>query len=168
MPYKVSVIISPIMQQLARSLGGNIHIFHLYLNEYLWKYCCHGRLVLQRQRRVHARRSFMNYRANYLRYIEGIVRGYRNSLLTGQSYNNLTQCETIDGSPCLSCGNLYLAYRHQMSSFSSLQPMAIFSPLSHRTPQLRHLPTRPPTNLSQSFATYKHKPWDRWQSLWNI
>lgn len=30
-------------------------------------------------------------------YIEGIVRGYRNTLLTGQQYNNLTQCETIDG-----------------------------------------------------------------------
>jgi V-type H+-transporting ATPase subunit d len=30
-------------------------------------------------------------------YIEGIVRGYRNSLLTGQNYSNLTQCETIDG-----------------------------------------------------------------------
>ncbi|KAI9746033.1 MAG: H(+)-transporting V0 sector ATPase subunit d [Claussenomyces sp. TS43310] len=29
-------------------------------------------------------------------YIEGIVRGYRNTLLTGQNYNNLTQCETID------------------------------------------------------------------------
>ncbi|KAE8159474.1 V0 complex, c/d subunit of ATPase [Aspergillus tamarii] len=29
-------------------------------------------------------------------YVEGIVRGYRNSLLTGQHYNNLTQCETID------------------------------------------------------------------------
>ncbi|KAI9673816.1 MAG: H(+)-transporting V0 sector ATPase subunit d [Trizodia sp. TS-e1964] len=29
-------------------------------------------------------------------YIEGIVRGYRNSLLTGQNYGNLTQCETID------------------------------------------------------------------------
>lgn len=33
----------------------------------------------------------------YLSYIEGIVRGYRNSLLTGQNYNNMTQCETIDG-----------------------------------------------------------------------
>lgn len=32
-------------------------------------------------------------------YIEGIVRGYRNTLLTGQSYGNLTQCETIDGMP---------------------------------------------------------------------
>lgn len=30
-------------------------------------------------------------------YIEGIVRGYRNTLLTGSQYNNLTQCETIDG-----------------------------------------------------------------------
>ncbi|KAL5336095.1 V0 complex, c/d subunit of ATPase [Aspergillus crustosus] len=29
-------------------------------------------------------------------YIEGIVRGYRNSLLNGQHYSNLTQCETID------------------------------------------------------------------------
>ncbi|ESZ97315.1 vacuolar ATP synthase subunit d [Sclerotinia borealis F-4128] len=29
-------------------------------------------------------------------YIEGIVRGYRNGLLTGQNYNNLIQCETID------------------------------------------------------------------------
>lgn len=30
-------------------------------------------------------------------YVEGIVRGYRNALLTGQNYSNLTQCETIDG-----------------------------------------------------------------------
>lgn len=30
-------------------------------------------------------------------YVEGIVRGYRNTLLTGQNYANLTQCETIDG-----------------------------------------------------------------------
>jgi V-type H+-transporting ATPase subunit d len=30
-------------------------------------------------------------------YLEGIVRGYRNALLTGQNYSNLTQCETIDG-----------------------------------------------------------------------
>ncbi|KAK0257595.1 V-type proton ATPase subunit d [Friedmanniomyces endolithicus] len=29
-------------------------------------------------------------------YVEGIVRGYRNTLLTGQNYGNLTQCETID------------------------------------------------------------------------
>lgn len=40
-------------------------------------------------------------------YIEGIVRGYRNNLLTGQNYGNLTQCETIDGmrapSPAVFC-----------------------------------------------------------------
>ena len=35
-------------------------------------------------------------------YVEGIVRGYRNTLLTGQNYTNLTQCETIDGRSCLS------------------------------------------------------------------
>ncbi|KAJ6018727.1 hypothetical protein N7499_010090 [Penicillium canescens] len=29
-------------------------------------------------------------------YVEGIVRGYRNSLLSGQNYSNLAQCETID------------------------------------------------------------------------
>ncbi|KAI9728905.1 MAG: H(+)-transporting V0 sector ATPase subunit d [Cirrosporium novae-zelandiae] len=29
-------------------------------------------------------------------YIEGLVRGYRNALLTSQNYGNLTQCETID------------------------------------------------------------------------
>lgn len=29
--------------------------------------------------------------------MEGIVRGYRNALLTGQNYGNLVQCETIDG-----------------------------------------------------------------------
>ena len=32
-------------------------------------------------------------------YIEGIVRGYRNALLTSTNYTNLTQCETIDGMP---------------------------------------------------------------------
>lgn len=32
-------------------------------------------------------------------YIEGVVRGYRNTLLTGQQYSNLAQCETIDGTP---------------------------------------------------------------------
>jgi len=29
-------------------------------------------------------------------YIEGIVRGYRNALLTSTNYSNLTQCENID------------------------------------------------------------------------
>jgi V-type H+-transporting ATPase subunit d len=35
--------------------------------------------------------------ANSNSYVEGIVRGYRNTLLTAQNYSNLTQCETIDG-----------------------------------------------------------------------
>lgn len=30
-------------------------------------------------------------------YVEGVVRGYRNALLTNQNYGNLTQCENIDG-----------------------------------------------------------------------
>ncbi len=34
-------------------------------------------------------------------YIEGIVRGYRNGLLTGTNYTNMTQCETIDGNTTL-------------------------------------------------------------------
>jgi len=34
--------------------------------------------------------------------MEGIIRGYRNALLTGSAYNNLTQCETIDGTRCSS------------------------------------------------------------------
>ncbi|MCJ1312384.1 H(+)-transporting V0 sector ATPase subunit d [Agyrium rufum] len=29
-------------------------------------------------------------------FVEGIVRGYRNNLLTSQNYGNLTQCETVD------------------------------------------------------------------------
>ncbi|KAF3152761.1 H(+)-transporting V0 sector ATPase subunit d [Orbilia oligospora] len=29
-------------------------------------------------------------------YVEGIVRGYRNSLLTSSNYSNLTQCETLE------------------------------------------------------------------------
>lgn len=37
---------------------------------------------------------FFNVNAGY---IEGIVRGYRNSLLTTSNYNNLTQCETLEG-----------------------------------------------------------------------
>lgn len=30
-------------------------------------------------------------------YLEGIVRGYKTGLLTQGNYNNLTQCETLDG-----------------------------------------------------------------------
>jgi hypothetical protein len=41
-------------------------------------------------------------------YIEGVVRGYRNTLLTGQQYSNLAQCETIDGtaSSVLPCSTM--------------------------------------------------------------
>lgn len=35
-------------------------------------------------------------------YIEGIVRGYRNGLLTSANYSNMVQCETIDGKHFLS------------------------------------------------------------------
>lgn len=42
--------------------------------------------------------SYTTILANSLNsYIEGVVRGYRNALLTSQNYSNLTQCETIDG-----------------------------------------------------------------------
>lgn len=47
-----------------------------------------------RQAAIMAEGMFYNVTAGY---IEGIVRGYRNNLLTGQNYGNLTQCETIDG-----------------------------------------------------------------------
>lgn len=32
-------------------------------------------------------------------YLEGVVRGYKNALLTTSNYNNLTQCETLEGEP---------------------------------------------------------------------
>lgn len=30
-------------------------------------------------------------------FLEGIVRGYKAGLLTQTNYNNLTQCETLEG-----------------------------------------------------------------------
>jgi V-type H+-transporting ATPase subunit d len=30
-------------------------------------------------------------------FLEGVVRGYKNALLTQANYNNLTQCETLEG-----------------------------------------------------------------------
>ena len=30
-------------------------------------------------------------------FLEGVVRGYRNSLLTQSVYSNLTQCENLEG-----------------------------------------------------------------------
>lgn len=57
-----------------------------------------GGSLLQRQQRVRP----MLYagacrKLTQSSYLEGIVRGYRNGLLTTPAYNNLTQCETIDG-----------------------------------------------------------------------
>lgn len=70
-------------------------------------------------------------------YIEGIVRGYRNGLLTSQNYNNLTQCETIDGEAC----TLYLLGQllkpYQISSSNLAQLTAISLPHFRQT--LRHL-----------------------------
>lgn len=66
------------------------------------QYYFDGGPILQCERRV--RRSYssliLTRCTDSFRYVEGIVRGYRNSLLTGQNYNNLTQCENIDGMPC--------------------------------------------------------------------
>jgi V-type H+-transporting ATPase subunit d len=33
-------------------------------------------------------------------YLEGVVRGYKGGLLTQAQYNNLTQCENLEGEPC--------------------------------------------------------------------
>ena len=32
-------------------------------------------------------------------YLEGLLRGYRAGILTSTDYQNLSQCETIDGAP---------------------------------------------------------------------
>ena len=60
--------------------------------------------------------------AHLYRYIEGIVRGYRNTLLTGQNYSNLTQCETIDGTcgPLNMDSTLLMAYRCQATALARL------------------------------------------------
>jgi hypothetical protein len=58
----------------------------------------HGGPFLQRQIRVcRLYRGRLTYLTLLNSYIEGIVRGYRNALLTSQNYSNLTQCENIDG-----------------------------------------------------------------------
>lgn len=36
-------------------------------------------------------------------YLEGIVRGYKAGVLTQMQYNNLTQCETIEGASSAEC-----------------------------------------------------------------
>jgi hypothetical protein len=60
--------------------------------------CHHGGCLLQRQLWVRLLAVFESWRiADLCSYLEGIVRGYKNALLTNQNYSNLTQCETIDG-----------------------------------------------------------------------
>lgn len=41
--------------------------------------------------------SLHNFNADF-GYLEGIVRGYKNSVITQSQYLNLTQCETMEGS----------------------------------------------------------------------
>ncbi|KAI9659194.1 MAG: H(+)-transporting V0 sector ATPase subunit d [Alyxoria varia] len=59
-------------------------------------------------------------------YIEGIVRGYRNTLLTHQNYGNLAQCENIDDVK-LQLGPAYGDF------LSSLPPNPSTSALSNKT-----------------------------------
>jgi vacuolar-type H+-ATPase subunit C/Vma6 len=55
-------------------------------------------------------------------YIEGIVRGYRNALLTSVNYSNLTQCENIDGRLLnASIFNSLTCYRRQATAVASLR-----------------------------------------------
>ncbi|KAI9808338.1 MAG: H(+)-transporting V0 sector ATPase subunit d [Phylliscum demangeonii] len=58
-------------------------------------------------------------------YIEGVVRGYRNSLLSGQNYGTLIQCETID--------DLKLQLTPSYGEFfASLPPNPSTSALAHK------------------------------------
>lgn len=79
-------------------------------------------------------------------YVEGIVRGYRNSLLTGQHYNNLTQCETIDGPFAHTYRYSYAIYLSkywlQMSNSSSPPHTETSSPRFLPTPLPQPLPAR--------------------------
>ncbi|KAL1894291.1 H(+)-transporting V0 sector ATPase subunit d [Ceratocystis pirilliformis] len=59
-------------------------------------------------------------------YLEGIIRGYRNSLLTSSNYANLTQCETLDDLK-LQLGPAYGDF------LSSLPPNPSTSSLAART-----------------------------------
>ncbi|KAK0367334.1 H(+)-transporting V0 sector ATPase subunit d [Friedmanniomyces endolithicus] len=68
-------------------------------------------------------------------YVEGIVRGYRNTLLTGQNYGNLTQCETIDGTtPESECLNIKLQLGPAYGDYlASLPPNPSTSSLADKT-----------------------------------
>jgi hypothetical protein len=95
--YKLSTISSP------TSLRSLEHKHHYFLTQLLRNLAFlnslhrYGGPVLQCEWRVRCEPYRPKILVDHCRYIEGIVRGYRNSLLTGQNYSNLTQCETIDG-----------------------------------------------------------------------
>ena len=59
-------------------------------------------------------------------YLEGIVRGYRGSILTNSAYINLTQCETLEGEPSTTrqtvCqGNSMKAWTHSCSLVHAIE-----------------------------------------------
>ena|SRR2546421_4718638 len=57
-----------------------------------------GGSVLQCERRVSCKEvDYIPVILTLKSYVEGIVRGYRNGLLTSQNYSSLTQCDNIDG-----------------------------------------------------------------------
>ncbi|RMZ76054.1 hypothetical protein DV737_g5004, partial [Chaetothyriales sp. CBS 132003] len=62
---------------------------HIYSTQLTRVHCCRQQLSVAGWRA----RLFFNINGGY---VEGIVRGYRNALLTTTSYGNLSQCETID------------------------------------------------------------------------
>jgi hypothetical protein len=72
--------------------------------------------ILVRQAANMAEGMFYNVTAGY---IEGIVRGYRNNLLTGQNYGNLTQCETIDGMQAHTLALLRSAYINMLTIYQT-------------------------------------------------
>ncbi|MCJ1330710.1 H(+)-transporting V0 sector ATPase subunit d [Thelotrema lepadinum] len=89
-------------------------------------------------------------------YVEGVVRGYRNALLTSQNYGNLTQCETIDDVKT----QLAPAYG---DALSSLAPNPSTSSLANKTTEklvseFRYLQAQATGSLSKfmDYLTYAY------------
>lgn len=85
----------------------------------------------------------------YSSYVEGIVRGYRNALLTQQSYSNLTQCETID--------DVKLQLQPYADVLASLPPNPSTSALAQKTTdklvaEFRYLQAQATGSLSKFMA----------------
>ena len=98
-------------------------------------------------------------------YIEGIVRGYRNGLLTGTNYTNMTQCENIDGNllfprprPAYPIPTPDPDSFRQTSSSSWAPPTATSSHPSLPTPPRRASRPRQQTSSSPSSATSAPTP----------